>query len=144
MYLPLRGNNNYQKMIQTFTTYQPVHYCCPDKPTNSSYVSKNDSYQTQVYYHCGDDKTQTNKKNPHPTFKSLLFLLSGISAGIMCQTKNFGNGHFIYKDDTGSLRLLIPLQTIDMMARISPQLPSSAVCPQFLLVTTDIYPKKLQ
>lgn len=30
VYLPLHGKGNvYQKMLQTFTMYPPVHYCCP-------------------------------------------------------------------------------------------------------------------
>lgn len=71
---------------------------------------------TQVYYHGGE------KKKPS-TFKCVF--LSDISAGIICRSKSFRNRSFIYKRDTGSLRLPIPLQTIDDMVRVCMQLPSS-------------------
>lgn len=54
-----------QKMLQTFTTYQPVHYCCSDKPINTSFMSKNTSYRHKFTTIVGRKKS--------PTFKSRIF-----------------------------------------------------------------------
>lgn len=118
IHLFLQGNsNNYQKMLQTFSSYQPVHYHCPNKPMNNSHVSKNKVY-TGLLPLWGEKKPSTFK----------YVFLSDISAGIICQSKSFRNRSFTYKHDTGSIRLPIPLQTIDDMARVCMQLPSSTEC----------------